>query len=423
MEDKYLKDTNPVAYEELEDYWVDDFPVRTVVKEKILNDDTTIIGKWKCPSGLHTWFSTINYRKTTETDPGCIFCQQNHTDSPIELVKQDIHDSSNGKNKIITYIYSRVSKLLIELSHENDIKDFTAINGVFLEDHEHPKSIYDYYPSLVEEWSENNLWAIDKVFPLGECKYAFLWKCKDCGQEYELSLLKKLRDGKRACPYCSGRKVLPKNSLRYKYPLVAAKWNNWMNDKKVDEIKLDNGLGYFECPNCGVIYLDTIKNELDRKECPYCKDGMTKEKLKRICSEYAGPITKKNYLNPEGKSPVDWVCAECKSKYPASMKERFHFIKSCTYCAGKHVKVLYGLNSILDTEPEMMKEWVWDINYLLGLNPKEMHANSRKIAWWKCRECGEYYKQSPSKRLLFRKRKMKSCPHCKGYHRNQHHFF
>lgn len=104
-------------------------------------------------------------------------------------------------------------------------------------------------------------------------------------------------------------------------------------------------------------------------------------------------------------------------------KERFHFTKSCTYCAGKHVKVLYGLNSILDTEPEMMKEWVWDINYLLGLNPKQMHANSRKIAWWKCRECGEYYKQSPSKRLLFRKRKMKSCPHCKGYHRNQHHFF
>ena len=53
MIDEYLKDTNPIAYEELEEYLYEGISVRAVKKEKIRNDDISIIGKWKCPNCKH----------------------------------------------------------------------------------------------------------------------------------------------------------------------------------------------------------------------------------------------------------------------------------------------------------------------------------------------------------------------------------
>ena len=160
-----------------------------------------------------------------------------------------------------------------------------------------------------------------------------------------------------------------------------------MNSKRANEVALNNKFGYFECPKCGVVYQNSIKDELNRQECIYCNAGMTKDILKTICEEYAGPIQENGYLNPEGKAPVDWICSECGCKYPASMQERFHFRKSCTYCAGLHV--IPGKTSLLITHPEMMNEWRSEINMLVGLDSNQMLANTSKKAWWKCSDCGQ----------------------------------
>lgn len=563
MVDKYLKDTNPNAYEELEEYLYEGISVRAVKKEKIRNDDISIIGKWKCPNCNSYWYSTISYRGTLDEDRGCIFCEYNRKNSMVQIAKQELQENY-GRHSIITFVYGKESHFLIKKVHNYDIDDFKELDELYLDEDDIPISIYERYPVIAEEWSDKNVWTADQVWPLGDCDYPFWWKCKKCNEEYQLSLQRKVRDKTRACPYCSHRKISDELSLEQRYPALASKWSSWMNSKRANEVALNNKFGYFECPKCGVVYQNSIKDELNRQECIYCNAGMTKDILKTICEEYAGPIQENGYLNPEGKAPVDWICSECGCKYPASMQERFHFRKSCTYCAGLHVipgktsfkalhpeieeeliqdelvdfdtdkispkyqskafnwlckncgnkyqlsilnrvnlgcpycngriaipgktsfkalypeieeeliqdelvdfdtdyifpdylksktfnwsckkcdgkyqssiisrieegcpycnnrKALYGLNSILDTEPIVMKEWLYPINMLLGLNPKNMLAQDSRKVWWKCSDCGQTYKQSPQKRVLIKKRKMKACPHCKGYHRNQHHFF
>jgi uncharacterized C2H2 Zn-finger protein len=414
----YLKDINPVAYEELEDFWYEDSRDKTIEKALIRNTDTLLIGKWYCSHCHMYWFSNINYRGMLEKDTSCIFCKYNNAASNIKIIKQNIDRSCDrSHDKIVTYVYSKATNILTKFIGKID-----EIGYMILDEDQDITSIFERYPKLQYEWSNKNLWAIDKVWPLGDCDYPFWWVCSKCHEEYELSLQRKLRNGDRACPFCSGYKVSKENSLMQKYPKLASKWSDWMNEKKACEIGLNDISVYFECPNCGVVYQNSVKDELNRQECVYCNEGMTKDILNTICKEYAGPVTEKGFLNPKGKSLVDWICNDCGSKYPATMHDRFHLKKSCTYCAGKHA-MPRKVKLLSNEQPDLKKEWIYEVNILIGLNFEKILSSASKKAWWRCSKCGQIYMQSPAKRIIFDKRKIEPCPHCKGYHRNQHHFF
>ena len=404
MVDKYLKDTNPNAYEELEEYLYEGISVRAVKKEKIRNDDISIIGKWKCPNCNSYWYSTISYRGTLDEDRGCIFCEYNRKNSMVQIVKQELQENY-GRHSIITFVYGNESHFLIKKVHNYDIDDFKELDELYLDEGDTPISIYERYPTIAEEWSNKNIWAVDQIWSVGDCDYAFLWECKKCHREYEYSLQKKLRDGENACPYCSGRKTTENMSIKYWYPELEHRWSNWLNIKRFDELTLNDKVGYFVCRECGVVYINTIKRESANKECIYCKDGMTNGKLQRICKEYAGPIQENGYLNPEGKAPVDWICSECGCKYPASMQERFHFRKSCTYCVGLHV--IPGKTSFKALHPEIEEELIQD--ELVDFDTDKISPKYQSKAFnWLCRNCGNKYQLSILNRVNL------GCPYCNG---------
>ena len=200
----------------------------------------------------------------------------------------------------------------------------------------------------------------DYIFPDYLKSKTFNWECKKYGEKYQSSIINRVEEG---CPYCEGRLAIPgKTSFKALYP--------------------------------------EIEKELIQDE------------LVDFDTDYIFP----DYLKSK---TFNWSCKKCDGKYQSSIISRIE--EGCPYCNNR--KALYGLNSILDTEPIVMKEWLYPINMLLGLNPKNMLAQDSRKVWWKCSDCGQTYKQSPQKRVLIKKRKMKACPHCKGYHRNQHHFF
>ena len=156
MVDKYLKDTNPNAYEELEEYLYEGISVRAVKKEKIRNDDISIIGKWKCPNCNSYWYSTISYRGTLDEDRGCIFCEYNRKNSMVHIAKQELQENY-GRHSIITFVYGKESHFLIKKVHNYDIDDFKELDELYLDEDDIPISIYERYPVIAEEWSDKNI--------------------------------------------------------------------------------------------------------------------------------------------------------------------------------------------------------------------------------------------------------------------------
>lgn len=163
----YLKDINPVAYEELEDFWYEDSRDKTIEKALIRNTDTLLIGKWYCSHCHMYWFSNINYRGMPEKDTSCIFCKYNNAASNIKIIKQNIDRSCDrSHDKIVTYVYSKATNILTKFIGKID-----EIGYMILDEDQDITSISERYPKLQYEWSNKNLWAIDKVWPLGDCDY------------------------------------------------------------------------------------------------------------------------------------------------------------------------------------------------------------------------------------------------------------
>lgn len=79
----------------------------------------------------------------------------------------------------------------------------------------------------------------------------------------------------------------------------------------------------------------------------------------------------------------------------------------CPYCYGR--KVEKGFNDLLFLEPEVAKEWCYELN---SMKPDEITVGSKKSVWWKC-ELGHTWKTPPYSRTGDKKRT--KCPYCTNY--------
>lgn len=98
-----------------------------------------------------------------------------------------------------------------------------------------------------------------------------------------------------------------------------------------------------------------------------------------------------------------WKC-EMDHEWQASIPDVLRGSR-CPYCAGK--KLLVGFNDLASFDKVLMQEWDSEKN---SINPSDIRFGYQKKVWWKCKECGESYEQSPYKRIYYGRR----CPNC-GY--------
>ena len=99
-----------------------------------------------------------------------------------------------------------------------------------------------------------------------------------------------------------------------------------------------------------------------------------------------------------GERVVYWRCEKGHS-YPKSILKHVRG-EGCPICAGK--KVLAGFNDLLSQNPELAKEWDYELN---DCQPDQIHYNSQsKKVHWICSVCGHRWQYKVSNR--------NNCPEC-----------
>ena len=108
------------------------------------------------------------------------------------------------------------------------------------------------------------------------------------------------------------------------------------------------------------------------------------------------------YINQNTKIMVR--CNKCKYEWTPTPKTLLRGI-GCPVCSGRLPMV--GKNDFATVHSELLKEWDYQKNSMLGILPTKITQKSGKKVWWICSICGHSWKTTPEKRVSGR-----GCPKC-----------
>ena len=254
--------------------------------------------EWKCPDCGGTWYDLIINRVNGS---GCPFCEGRRAlagfnsleDVNPKLAKEWSPNNKHSANEVLpTSSYHALwncptcggeypARINIRKVGDNACpycsgrKVLAGFN-----------SLEDVNPELAKEWSLNNTYSANEVLPTSS--YHALWNCPTCGGEYPARInIRKIGDN--ACPYCSGRKVLPGyNSFKAKHPnLMENEWATFENlviQVDPDQI-LDNCTKpvWWHCNHCNQLYIMSVKQRLLKQKrghnpCTFCNGRRIKKR-------------------------------------------------------------------------------------------------------------------------------------------------
>lgn len=97
---------------------------------------------------------------------------------------------------------------------------------------------------------------------------------------------------------------------------------------------------------------------------------------------------------------VNWICKDCGHKWQSTIANR-RIGNGCPQCAlikigKKNSKAKNG--TLAERRPDLLKDWDYNKNNEIGLNPETVAVGSQKYAFWKCNICGYEWKTAISHR-------------------------
>lgn len=128
----------------------------------------------------------------------------------------------------------------------------------------------------------------------------------------------------------------------------------------------------------------------------------------------------RNTLNPAITSVnshqyAHFICPECNNSWYGIIRDSINH-GLCPECNRKkniynhREKPVSAGNSLLDVFPELVNEWVDDINAEMHLYPESVSAYSNHKVAWKCPKCQNIYEAT----ITNRTRMHSNCPYCSG---------
>lgn len=227
---------------------------------------------------------------------------------------------------------------------------------------EKDNSIAKLYPHLLTEWDYEKNGHIDpKCISYGSGLNLY-WKCEK-GHSWQAPPANRIKG--HGCPYCAGVKLLTGfNDLATLHPELLHEWDYKENAKLCvtpDKITAGNNKQkvYWICKNnVGHKWQATVANRVGGTGCPFCAEEQRK-------------ITKrKTYIKKNG--------------------------------------------SFAENNPEILKDWFYERNDILGINPNDIPNRYSKRLWWKCHKCNHIWSTTPDSRVGG-----SGCPKCSERNRSQ----
>lgn len=260
-------------------------------------------------------------------------------------------------------------------------------------------SLAQAFPDIAALWhlEKNGTKTPDDVTP--GSPYKAWWVCEKGGPEHDYDqVVNNKVSQNQGCPYCSGKRVCPSNSLAALYPEIARQWHKALNGD-LTPWGVTPGSGKMVWWHCkrnrkheyqAAVDARTSKQRKGANSgCPFCghKRAHAKNNLAVMFPHIADEWhPKKNRhvtpcdVLPSSHSVYWWQCLEePEHHWQMSCNQRTSKPSRCVYCTGHR---LHRTNSLATKFPEVAKEWHPTLNG--NLTPAKVTAGSNNRVHWQC---------------------------------------
>lgn len=326
----------------------------TALNQKTPQDYTASSNKkvwWQCKAKGHRWQATIASRTA---GCGCPYCQK--------------HRPSPGENSLAT------------------------IAPLLLEEYNWARNTED--PEQLAPTSKKQIW----------------WKCK-VGHEWKATIGNRVIN-RTACPYCSGRMVIPgQTDLATIFPKLAAEFDLERNDKGPTEYtSKSNAKVYWKCKE-GHVWRAAINTRAAGNNCPFCAHQLPLVGETDLATVYPA-LAAEFDLERNTKKPTEytsksnqrvwWKCRLKGHKWCATIRNRANG-DDCPFCSGRIA--VPGETDLETLSPNLAKEFDREKN---RKSPKDYTVGSHQKVWWQCRK-GHSWQAT-----VFSRTNGSPCPYCAG---------
>lgn len=243
--------------------------------------------------------------------------------------------------------------------------------------------------ALLAQWDiERNLPLTPDDVTFGSHKRVW-WTCPS-GHSWQAMVY--TRSEGASCPYCTGRKVTPKQGgLVKQFPALAAEWDDEKNAPLTpqDVTTGSHKLIWWRCPKGHSWRAAVYSRTTLGTGCPVCTGRQALAGENDLATLYPDIAAqwdeeKNGALHPSnvtaGSNRRVWWRCEKGHSYRAVIAQRVQRGDGCPYCANR--KVLPGFNDLATAAPLVAKQWHETLNG--ALTPEMVTAGSHKKAWWQC---------------------------------------
>lgn len=239
------------------------------------------------------------------------------------------------------------------------------------------------------------------------------WQCSK-GHSWQAKVYS--RSAGSGCPYCTGRKEVPENSLAVQVPSLEAEWDAEKNAplKFADLTVGSHKKVWWRCP-AGHSYDSVVKSRVQGTGCPVCAGRVVLPDENSLAARYPALVaewdTEKNapllptLVAPGTVRKAWWRCPKGHS-YRAAISSRAGGGTGCPFCAGQ--KVIQGENDLATQYPQLAAQWDRQKNG--ALTPEAVTSGSNRRVWWRC-EKGHSYPAV----IAHRVRSGSDCPYCSNH--------
>jgi len=241
------------------------------------------------------------------------------------------------------------------------------------------------YPQLALEWDvdRNGVRTPDDVLP-GSGRRIW-WRCQIADQHVWQAEVRARTRGSR-CPFCTGSRIQPDQSIFATSPDLVAEWH-WQRNGAIDIGGVSAGsrtVAWWLCPFGHEWTARVADRSAKHAGCPICAHTRPEPATSfaaiapEIASEWH-PV-RNDALTPEQVMPssnrkVWWHCVEGHD-WQAAIAQRVVWRTGCPRCAESTRRGI----PLAVARPDLLREWHPNLN----TGPPDVAAGSHQKAWWLC---------------------------------------